>query len=159
MSKEILRPTQYAHVPAHLEQAVIMSDEQRKELAKLYDETSANLQQGQLVTGTIVKIDTDGVLVDINYKSNGLIPRYEFAPYELKELRIAAPIEVILDQLESLDGTVVLSYEKAKTMRTWNKITKLFEENKRGTLEEVINYFKEKTVKGEIVVIVAGLDS
>lgn len=130
MSKEILRPSQYAHVPAHLEQAVIMSDEQRTALARLYEENSATLQQGQLVTGTIVKVDNDGVLVDINYKSNGLIPRYEFAPYELKELLAGNAIEVILDQLESLDGTVVLSYEKAKTMRTWNKITKLFEENK-----------------------------
>ncbi len=77
-----------------------------------------------------LKASNDGVLVDIDYKSDGLIPAYEFTEHEFKRLVPGAEIEVMLDELENLDGTVLLSYEKAKAMKAWDSIMKLFEENK-----------------------------
>ncbi len=111
------------------EQELALNPEQQKSLASLYEGLD-KLRPGQLLTGIVLRADNDGVLVDINYKSEGLIPSYEFAPHELKKLKTGSEIEVILDELESTDGNIILSYEKAKEMRAWDLITKLFEEEK-----------------------------
>jgi len=133
MSREIIRPHQFAAVKSAsvLDDAELqLNQEQKDELKALYDSTTGTFQPGKPVQGTIVRIDSDGVLVDIKYKSDGLIPRFEFSDHELKKFVPGSEIEVILDQLENNDGNVILSYEKAKAMRAWDEIMKLFEENK-----------------------------
>lgn len=133
MSKEVIRPSQYAAVKraAALDESDLqLNPQQIADLKELYETTIGTFQPGKPVKGTIVKIDSDGVLVDIKYKSDGLIARYEFSDHELKKLAPGSEIEVILDQLENSDGNVILSYEKAKAMRAWDEIMKLFEENK-----------------------------
>lgn len=133
MSKEVIRPSQFAAVKTAvaLDQADLqLNPQQIADLKELYEGTIGTFQPGKPVKGTIVKIDSDGVLVDIKYKSDGLIARYEFSEHELKRLAPGSEIEVILDQLENTDGNVILSYEKAKAMRAWDEIMKLFEENK-----------------------------
>ena len=131
MSKEVLRPEQYAYAD-NLEQELELelSEEQLAELSALYEGIFDTIKQGKLVVGTIKRIDSDGVLVDIGYKSEGLISKYEFNDIELKELKDGSEIEVILDELESIDGHVVLSYEKAKALKAWDAITKMHEEGK-----------------------------
>jgi len=133
MSKEIIRAEQYRHsrlLPQEAEAALAFNAEQEQELNSLYEGSLESFQQGKLVKGTIVSVDSDGVLVDIHYKSRGLVPRYEFAEHELKRLHAGQEIEVILDTIENSDGNVVLSYEKAKAMRAWEEVIKLFEEGK-----------------------------
>lgn len=133
MSKEVIKSSQFAHADAASlipDDVVTLSEEQLRELSDLYEGIFDTLKPGKLVTGKVVRVDSDGVLVDIDYKSDGLIPRYEFSDHELKKIHPNDSIEVILDELESTDGTVVLSYEKAKALRAWDRITKLFEENK-----------------------------
>jgi len=133
MSKEVIKPSQFAHADraALLEDVVLnKSDEQLKDLAALYTGMLHNVSTGKLVKGTILKVENDGVLVDINFKSEGFIPRFEFSEHELKKLKTGDAIEVILDELESNEGTVILSYEKAKALRAWDEITRLFEEGK-----------------------------
>jgi small subunit ribosomal protein S1 len=133
MAKELIRPNQYCRVKStvNLEDADLqLNKEQQIELKELYEGTTGTFQPGKPVKGTIVRIDGDGVLVDIKYKSDGLIPRYEFSEHELKRFAPGSEVEVILDQLENPEGNVILSYEKAKAMRAWDDIMKLFEENK-----------------------------
>lgn len=133
MSKEVIRPNQYraAKSTAFLDDIGLqLSADQQRELKELYEGVSGSFQLGKPIKGTIVKIDSDGILVDISYKSDGLIPRYEFSEHELKKLAPGSEIEVILDQLENPDGNVMLSYEKAKALRAWDEIMKLFEDNK-----------------------------
>jgi small subunit ribosomal protein S1 len=133
MSKELVRPQDFCAVKnkAIFEDLdFILTPEQEAELASLYEGSFANFQSGKMVTGTVIQVDADGILIDIGYKSRGLVPRYEFSEHELRDLRPGQSIEVILDTLESPDGTIVLSYEKAKSMRSWNKIMELFENNK-----------------------------
>ena len=133
MAKEVTRPEQFRTIKSKelFEEAELeLTEEQKQELEGLYHGIFETFQQGKLVKGSIIKIDSDGVLVDIQYKSRGLIPRYEFGEHELKKLKENDEIEVILDELESAEGTIVLSYEKAKALRAWDAITKLFEENK-----------------------------
>jgi len=131
MSKEIIRPEQYARAEA-LEQELELelNEEQLQELSELYEGIFDTIKQGKLITGTIKKVDSDGVLVDIGYKSEGLIPKHEFAIHELNEFKDGSEIEVILDEIEDIDGNVILSYEKAKALKAWDAITKLFEEDK-----------------------------
>lgn len=133
MSKEVIKPRQFAHADRAvlLEESLIgKSEEQLKDLAAYYSGILENVSTGKLVKGTVLKVDNDGVLVDINFKSDGFIPRYEFSEHELKKIKAGDPIEVILDELESAEGGVVLSYEKAKALRAWDEITRLFEEGK-----------------------------
>lgn len=133
MSKEFIRPEQFAHTKskAVLEDEVLsLSQEQLDDMSALYEGMFDNLKPGRIVKGRIVRVDSDGVLVDIDYKSRGLVPRYEFGSHELKDLKEGQEIEVLLDTLENSDGNVVLSYEQAKAMRAWDEIVKLFEEGK-----------------------------
>jgi small subunit ribosomal protein S1 len=146
MSKEVLRPELFAKVYYLEPEALELTEQQKKELDALYEETIDKLRPGQLTVGKVITADSNGVLVDIQYKSNGLIPRYEFADHELKSLQPGSEIDVIIDELEGADGNVLLSYEKAKELKAWDKITKLFEENK--PVEGVVTH----TVKGGLSV-------
>lgn len=131
MAKERVRPEQFSTVKmkAGLDSiALQLNEELLRELDSLYKGAVETFQLGKLIKGTVVAIEDNGVLVDIKYKSRGLVPRYEFGEHELKKLQVGDEIEVILDQLEDTDGRIVLSYEKAKEMRAWDAVTKLFED-------------------------------
>ncbi len=138
MSKERIRSDQFATVKIKSpeEFGITLNEEQLKELADLYHGTFETFQEGKLVKGAIIKIDSDGVLIDIQYKSHGLIPRYEFGDHDLTKLVVGQEIEVVLDNLENSDGNIVLSYEKAKARRAWSKIIKLYEDEQpvEGTI-------------------------
>jgi len=105
-----------------------LNEDLLKELDALYKGAVETFQLGKLIKGTVIALEDNGILVDIKYKSRGLVPRYEFGEHELKKLHAGDEIEVILDQLEDSDGRIVLSYEKAKEMRAWDAVTKLFED-------------------------------
>lgn len=146
MSKELINPQQFAKASRILEEIPQLNDEQLEELKSLYETAFGKLKKDQLLVGKVISADSNGVLVDISYKSNGMIPRYEFADHELKALKPGMEIDVLLDELESIDGSVVLSYEKAKALKAWDKIIKLHEENK--PVEGVVTH----TVKGGLSV-------
>lgn len=133
MSKECIYPNQFAHTKNKetLEDVALeLNDAQLQELTELYEGMSSTYQPGKIVKGTIIRADSDGVLVDIDFKSRGHIPKFEFGAHEMKNLKAGQEIEVLIDTLESPEGNVVLSYEKAKAMRAWDEIMKLFEEGK-----------------------------
>jgi small subunit ribosomal protein S1 len=93
----------------------------------LYAETFKNLKEGSLVDGVVVAFLPDGVVVDIGYKSEGIIPQGEFSEEELKQLSVGAPIQVFLEAREDLDGNLLLSKEKADRMKVWGDLEKLHE--------------------------------
>ncbi|MBA2307078.1 S1 RNA-binding domain-containing protein, partial [Candidatus Dependentiae bacterium] len=131
MAKELLQASQYRAVTRFDEdESLIPNEEQLKELSSLYEGVGNKFRQGSIIKGTVIHVSPDGVLVDIDYKSDGLISLYEFSDHELKRLAPGVDIEVILDELENPDGTVMLSYEKAKALKAWDTIMKLFEDNK-----------------------------
>lgn len=131
MAKERIKPSQFAQAwIVGLDSDAQLSAEQKQSMQDLYDSEVAKYSSGQLVTGRVLNVDGDGVLVDIKYKSNGIVPLFEFSEQEIKDLKVGQDIEVIIDELENIQGDVVLSYENAKTVRAWDRITKLFEDNK-----------------------------
>ena len=130
MAKEVIRPEQFArsqNKSLFEDIELELNAEQLQELSDLYEGIFDVFQPGKIITGKIIQADSDGVLVNINFKSHGLIPKFEFGEHELKGLKAGDDIEVMIDTLENSDGAVVLSYEKAKAMRAWNDIMKHYE--------------------------------
>ncbi len=131
MSKEVLRPQQFSKSETGWgEEVAQLNDQQKQELAELYQGSAEQFKQGKIINGTVLRVSGDGVLVDIQYKSDGLIPVYEFTEAEISKFVPGATIEVILDELENAAGNVILSYEKAKALKAWDILVKLYEEGK-----------------------------
>ncbi len=132
MSKEVIRPSQFAHATiVEADQGdLAFNEEQKNELQSLYETFFSACKPGNIVKGVVVEVNNDGIIVDIAYKSNGFIPRYEFSSQELSTFKAGDSIEVILNELENVEGVVDLSYEKAKALKVWDTIMKMFEEEK-----------------------------
>lgn len=132
MSKTIIRGSQFCHVNPVWEhdEELNLNQEQLDELAALYEGTLESLKQGKIVTGIIADITSDGVLIDVGFKSQGLIPLNEFTEHERKKLAVGDSLEVMLEELENVDGQLSVSYERAKAARAWDTIIKLFEAGK-----------------------------
>lgn len=132
MSKELLKPSQYrvADLLVDDEMMLIPGAEKSSDLASLYKGILDTYKSNTIIDGSILDVTENGVLVDINYKSNGLIPLHEFNEQELKGLKKGTVIKVVIDELENFDGDVVLSYEKAKARKAWKEIMDLFEGGK-----------------------------
>lgn len=146
MSREVIKGSQFAKANVIKSDFAELSKEQLQQLQELYEGAAAKLRQGELLSGVVISSDSNGVLVDVNYKSNGLIPRYEFTEAELKELKPGSPIEVILDELENAEGAVALSYEKARALKAWDRIIGFHNEGK--AIQGVVTH----TVKGGLSV-------
>src|SRR5690349_23322960 len=78
------------------------------------------LKEGAMVPGTITEIRQNEVVVDIGGKAEGVIPANEF--FDLGELQVGSPIEVLLEKLEDKEGNPILSYEKAQQKKNWENI-------------------------------------
>ena len=100
------------------------------EISELYNQTSNTYKVNKIVSGKILEKTSDGLKIDINYKSNGFIPAHEFSSIELRDLKDGDSLEVMIEELENADGIVALSYEKAKSTRQWEKIVYMYKENK-----------------------------
>ena len=94
-----------------------------EQLVALYDESMRHLEEGEIVTGTIVGITDNDVIVDVGYKSEGLIPLDEFADGPGRpEIEVGSEVEVLLEKTEDQEGHVLLSKRKAERLRVWNRI-------------------------------------
>src|SRR5215469_4444595 len=104
----------------------------------------ALVAQGEIVKGTIIEVRSKEVLVDIGYKSEGVIPASEFQDPEAT--KVGDEIDVLIEKLENKEGTVVLSHEKAEFKKNWDKILSICNEGGR-----IIGKVKS-VVKGGLVV-------
>jgi small subunit ribosomal protein S1 len=99
------------------------------EFARLLAESERSLAEGELIRGRVIQVTNDEILVDIGYKSEGMIPRSEFA-HSPDRLPVAGQeIDAIVDRREDASGYVVLSHEKARRIRAWDAIETAFKEN------------------------------
>lgn len=110
-----------------------MDETLNKELAAVYEDFAVKFRVGKVVSGKVVSKDASQVLVSIDYKSDGFIPNYEFSDYELKRFNSGDEIEVMLDRLEDENGYIILSYQKAKALKAWDKIAELAEQDQPVT--------------------------
>ena len=96
-----------------------------EELSALIDQEFREFREGSIVNGTILDIRPQVVIVDIGYKSEGVVPVQEF---EDEEIEVGDEVEILLEKLEDDDGMIVLSKEKAAHKQNWDKIVAVFEE-------------------------------
>ncbi len=108
------------------------SDQQldRAALAALYEETFKNLEEGTITEGRIVAVTKDKVVVDIGYKSEGMIQNDQFSTEELQNIKVGDRLQVYIEECEDDDGNLVLSKEKADKMKIWEELEKLFNDGK-----------------------------
>jgi len=95
------------------------------EMQELIAKSLRDFKEGSIVKGRILEIRPREVLVDIGYKSEGVIPASEFD--DMNEVEVGDEVEVLLEKLENEDGMIVLSKEKAAHKQNWDKIVKVFE--------------------------------
>jgi len=108
------------------------SDQQldRAALAALYEETFKNLEEGTITEGRVVAVTKDKVVVDIGYKSEGMIPNDQFSTEELQNIKVDDRFQVYIEECEDADGNLILSKEKADKMKIWEELEKLFNDGK-----------------------------
>jgi len=95
------------------------------EMQELIAKSLRDFKEGSIVKGRVLEIRPREVLVDIGYKSEGVIPSSEFD--DMDQVEVGDEVEVLLERLENEDGMVVLSKEKAAHKQNWDKIVKVFE--------------------------------
>src|SRR5918999_5823486 len=101
-------------------------DEEQVDMEELYRESLEHIQEGEIIKGIIVQIERDSVLVDVGYKSEGLIPLSEFKE-GAKDLKVGDEVDVLLESKEDSDGLVVLSKEKANKIKVWDEISHIYD--------------------------------
>lgn len=121
------------------------------ELTKAYDETLNKIQEHQVVEGTVISIDKKEVVVNIGYKSDGIIPASEFR-YNL-DLKVGDKVEVYVESQEDKNGQLELSHKKARLQKSWDNINKAMEGD-----EIIQGYIKSRT-KGGMIVDVFGIEA
>jgi small subunit ribosomal protein S1 len=102
----------------------------RGALAALYEETFRNFEEGTIIEGQVVAISKDKVIVDIGYKSEGIIPADQFSGEELQTIKVGDRVQVYIEDREDAEGNLVLSKEKADKMKVWEDLEKAYKEEK-----------------------------
>lgn len=98
------------------------AEEESSEFEQLYNQSIKSFQKGSLVKGRVLRVQSNAVLVDLGYKSDGIIPIEQFTPEELAALTPGDDLEVFLEQAEDSKGNLILSREKAKKLQVWDDL-------------------------------------
>src|SRR5262245_61504308 len=104
-----------------------MDPEEFARLLDIYDNSFRNIAEGEVVKGTVLRVTPSEVIVDVGYKSEGIIPVGEFLD-ETGQITVEAGdiVDVLLERTEDRDGYVVLSREKAEKMKIWDEVEKAY---------------------------------
>lgn len=123
--------------------------ESKSELEQLYNQTIKLIREGQVVMGKIVSIKSQEVLIDVGFKSEGIIPITEFSKHELE---VGKELEFFVESIENDAGVIALSREKAMRIQGWDRIVKYSQTG------ELVEGRPVKKVKGGFLVDVMGIE-
>jgi len=127
------------------------SEDEYQAMLEMYDETLSNIEEGEIVMATVLRLTENAVILDVGFKSEGAITKDEFKnPETLKQ---GDQVEVFLENLEDAEGVVVLSKKKADFLRVWEKIKNAYEND-----EKVPGVLVRK-IKGGVTVDLMGVDA
>lgn len=129
------------------------SDEEFHQLADMYEKTLNEIEEKEIVTGLVVSVDEKYVVVDIGFKSEGIVPVNEFPSSVMETLRPGDEVEVFLDRVEDREGQLILSRRKADILQAWETIENAYETG------EVIEGYIKRRIKGGMVVDIFGIDA
>ena len=123
----------------------------KTDLEKAYDETLNKVTEHQVVEGTVISVDKKEVIVNIGYKSDGIIPASEFR-YN-PDLKVGDKVEVYVENQEDTKGQLVLSHKKARLSKSWECVNAALEN------EEIIQGYIKCRTKGGMIVDVFGIEA
>ena len=123
----------------------------KEELDKAYDETLNKVADHQVVEGTVISLDKKEVVVNIGYKSDGIIPASEFR-YN-PDLKIGDKVEVYVESAEDKKGQLILSHKKARLSKSWDEVNAALEQ------DQIIQGFIKCRTKGGMIVDVFGIEA
>jgi len=127
------------------------SQEEFSALSKMYGDSFRDVKEGEIIKGTIVRIQHDTVIIDVGFKSEGQIPKDEFSVDE--PIKIGAEIEVVLESVEDQEGNLVLSKRRADFLRIWEKVVRAHDTG------EIIQGKIVRRIKGGMVVDLMGMEA
>ena len=119
-------------------------NQSKDEIAEEYNKTLSNVAVGEVVEGTVIGITKREVVVNIGYKSEGIIPVAEFR-YN-PDLQIGDKVEVYVESAEDKNGQLALSHKKARQLKSWDRVNEALEND-----EIIKGYIKCRTKGGMIV--------
>jgi small subunit ribosomal protein S1 len=127
------------------------SDTDREKLEKLYDGTFSSITKGEIITGTVVNVNSKDVVLNVGFKSDGLVSVSEFR--DTPDLKIGDTVEVFVESQEDANGQLVLSRKRAKTQKSWERINSALDN------DEIITGFVKSRTKGGLIVDIMGVEA
>ncbi|NLW33208.1 MAG: 30S ribosomal protein S1 [Fibrobacter sp.] len=124
---------------------------QIQDILKDYDKSLEGIEEGQVVSGKILRITEKEVIVDVNFKSEGIIPISEFK--NVHEFNVGDEIDVFLEQVEDSEGQIILSKSRADFLKVWDRIYKAYED------QETVEGRLMRRIKGGVVVDLFSVDA
>ena len=127
------------------------SDEDRQKFEEMYAGTFNSINKGEIISGIVVSINNKDVVLNIGFKSDGLVSSSEFR--DMPDLKIGDSVDVFVESQEDANGQLVLSRKRAKTQRSWETINEALDQDKIIT-----GYVKSRT-KGGLIVDIMGVEA
>ncbi len=123
----------------------------KEEIEKAYSDSMSNIAVGETVEGTVTEINKREVVVNIGYKSEGVIPATEFR-YDA-DLKVGDKVEVYVESVEDKGGQLLLSHKKARQLKSWDRVNQAMEN------DEIIKGYVKCRTKGGMIVDVFGIEA
>ncbi|WP_454881526.1 30S ribosomal protein S1 [Sphingobacterium detergens] len=127
------------------------SEAERAKLEAQYADTFNQVNQGEIIEGTVVSINNKDVVLNVGFKSDGLVSLSEFR--DLPELKIGDKVDVFVESQEDANGQLVLSRKRAKTQKSWEAINEALEN------DAIITGFVKSRTKGGLIVDIKGVEA
>ena len=125
--------------------------DERGKLEDLYNKTFNSVAEHEVVNGTIAALTDREAVININFKSDGVIPRAEIR-YN-PDFKVGDEIEVYVESQEDTSGQLILSHKKARILKSWERVNKAYED------DEIINGYVKSRTKGGLIVDVFGIEA
>ena len=125
--------------------------ERLDQLVSLYEDSLHNVEEGEILKGRILRVDEKEVMVDIGFKSEGVIPIEEFG--DVDKIQVGDEVDVFLEKMEDQDGLVVLSKQRADFVKVWDRVKEAAEKG------EVVEGRLVRKIKGGAVVDLFGVEA
>ena len=129
------------------------TDEEFHQLADMYEDTLNEIEEKEIVTGRVVSVDEDYVVVDIGFKSEGMVQTNEFPDEVVENLQPGDEVDVFLDKVEDQEGQLILSRRKADILHAWETIERAAETG------EIVEGKIKRRIKGGMVADIMGIDA
>ncbi|MCQ2148540.1 MAG: S1 RNA-binding domain-containing protein, partial [Bacteroidales bacterium] len=129
----------------------IYGGEDKSAIEAAYDQTLSKVNENELVEGVVTALNKREVIVNIGYKSEGVIaaPEFRYNP----ELKVGDKVEVFVESAEDKKGQLILSHKKARALKSWDRVNEAFNAN------EVVKGFIKTRTKGGMIVDVFGIEA